>query len=469
MANKSSRTITASDVETAIRVSTAKAGLTIHTQYQDGDGILPLLKAIAPAKREGAASNQDSRGEHAGMVDHPVDYAKLRQLRTANIHHSRCITAKVQATTGFGHKSADVDKKLDPLCDSSWFETLMEMGNDLEDCYVAYLEVKRDGNGKVIGIYHIPSTNVYVEREEGGIFYHYRVSKHSGFSTVSDSDKYFARYKERPRLRKWMAQRRINLQTQGKATEVSEIIRFRVPNSLSRYYGVPTWLSVLPSIDTIQVSDQFAYDFFQNFGAVSQLLTFVGDTIDDADWKLIVQSFQETLRTGGHKGMVLNLPSQTMRVEKLDLAGSFAPTGIMEFDRNKVVDIMAGHGVPYSIAGVAPSGKVVFSKSGETRETLQLFQALEIEGKQRMIAKVLERTLGQESGLRIADEDKVSQEISGVTQEMKIDKISGWTLATVMDVIEFEMTPQLGGPKPADGSSDNAKAGNKSASGSSKK
>lgn len=410
-----------------------------------------LRKAFDPGNEEGKSNQPTARSE--GIIPHPLDFELLVALRHTNVHHGRSLKAKKNATIGFGFKSPEVERALNPLTPRTSLETLCAVVDDFFDTGNGYIEVVRKGaGGAITGLHHMSSqlTKVFIE-DEVAHEWHYQLdgSDSSGFWVVG-KERHFARFGDRERVFAWLQEHRPN--TVERVEDVSEVIHLSAPNNISKWYGVPDWMSVIPLIEMVQVEQQFNYDFFQNWGSVALLLAFLGDRVDEDDWKKIVEKFQVTISRGrGHKSLILNLPSKDLKIDKQEIGTNmFATEGMLEYDRNLALDIMSGHGTPPLIAGVSPSAaKLFFAKTGEVRDTLRLFQAMEIEPVQRLLAQTLECTLGQE--ITIADIVKRKQEISGVSQEMVEETISGWTPRQIEDVVTFDMTPQLGGPTEAGG------------------
>jgi len=401
-----------------------------------------MTRMLAKAKSDNTqASTQET---YEGRVTEPVNFELLKQLRWGNTHHASCILAKVNATVGLGFKSEQVEEILGPLTRKGFEHILTQTGADFEDCGNGYLEVvRRDGLLKPpTGIHYLRAETVHIIQEPDSYEYHYEVDQAKGplKKLPAYGDK--ARYMED-------VEGKISGSGKRDEKDVAEIIHFSMPNGVCDKFGVPDWLAALPLIDMVQTQQQYWYDYFQNWGSVAKFLSITSDDeIDDAVWTDIESAFTSTGKgDGSFKTFVANLVGQNISVQVHDLGGDpFTGTAI-EADRNLALDIGSSHRTPPSLAHIVPSAKAISSNKGVLREEVDAWQAMVIGQRQRVFTKTLERTLGQD--FKMKKVEKTKQEVSGVTQEMVVIEESGWTLNKLRDEMEFDMSPQLGGPQSA--------------------
>lgn len=398
-----------------------------------------VTRMLAKAKSDNPQASLQATS--VGRVPEPVNFELLKQLRLGNTHHASCILAKVNATVGLGFKSDEVESLLGPLTRKGFEHVLAQAGSDFEDCGNGYLEVvRRDGMLKPpTGIHYLRAETVHIVQEEDSYEYHYEVDQAEG------EHKKLPAYGDKVR---YMEEVEGPLQSGKRADkDVAEIIHFSMPNGVCDKFGVPDWLSALPLIDMVQTQQQYWYDYFQNWGSVAKFLSITSDDeIDDTVWAEIETAFTSTGKgDGSFKTFVANLVGPNIKVQVHDLGGDpFTGTAI-EADRNLALDIGSSHRTPPSLAHVVPSSKSVSSNKGVLREEVDAWQAMVIGQRQRVFAKTLERTLGQD--FKVSPIKKVKQQVSGVTQEMVEIEESGWTLNKLRDEMEFDMSPQLGGPQ----------------------
>jgi hypothetical protein len=228
--------------------------------------------------------------------------------------------------------------------------------------------------------------------------------------------------------------------------DVSEIIHFWMPNGICDMFGVPDWIAAMPIIDLIQSQQQYWYDYFQNWGSIAKFLSITSlDSIDDAVWTDLETAFTSTVKgDGAFKTFVANLVGPDIKVQVHDLGGNPFEGTAIEADRNMALDVASSHRTPPALAHIVPSAKNISSNKGVMREEVDVWQAMVIGPRQKIFITTLERTLGVDFPVPTLSRKK--QEVSGISQEMVDVPESGWTLKRLRDEMEFDMTPQLGGP-----------------------
>lgn len=414
-----------------------------------------LLRAVLIKGQSDPANGTSNREPFKhGRVQHPMDFNLLISLKGTNVHHCRCIKSKRNATVGFGFKAEEVETLLDPLTNDGIQSVLNAVAEDYYDTGNGYIEVVKRG-GRVTGLHHLPAHSVYVyiegqDKKGDPLEWHYEIegTVEAGLFGTGVK-KHFARWGEQQRVFEWIENKagKAGVASGGQENrdKVSEVIHFKNPNNKTRWYGLPDWTAALPKIEIVQVADQFNYDFFQNWGSIAQIVAVTGESVDDDDWEELEKHFQKTVASGqGFKSLLINLPGKDVKIERIELGKNQFEGSFLEYERNQVIDILSAHSVPPMVAGVQPSAKLFFAKRDEVRDTVRLFQALEVGPHQKVFRKCLELTLG--TVYNIPQQPKVKQEISGVSQTMEREIVSGWTLRKMEDEIDFDMTPQTGGP-----------------------
>lgn len=363
-----------------------------------------------------------------GRVHHPFDFDAATRFQTSNVHHSACIKAKVSSTVGLGfkakqdetpeeaRKNADeesvVDKVLNPLCETSFAEVLMDVAEDFYQVGNGYLEVVRRGgtprttsspgatsrtNGEEItGIHHLPSSQCSVFIENYYYDRHYEVLTPG----VDAIPRRFAVFGDKANFIRRMGNSGNSAIPSAPIVgdvdpdAVSELIAFRQPSSLSRWYGFPSWISAVASIELTQCLHQWKYDFFLNRGVPEYLLFITGKKLDAEDWKKLEDNLKGNIGLGNsHKSLALNIGDPDVRVVLEKLAGegkeadSFVP-----MKENLAMDIVSAHQVPPLLAGIQIPGKL--GSVNELPNALLAFDVLVTEPAQRLFKQILGRTLG---------------------------------------------------------------------------
>lgn len=349
----------------------------------DGEG---LLTTILKQQNTDAPSNQ---GVATGHVRRPFDFRRTALLRQHNEHHSTCLEAKKAATVGLGHVSDETKKKLDPLCRVSWLSTLLQVVEDLENLGNGFLEVVRDDAGTIVGLHYQPLLHVGIVVENRRYQYHYEVTSEGGsrsqvkFAAFGDLDSFRQRHPSIP-----------------EDERVSELIHFANPSTLSRWWGVPAWLSAIASIELVQSMKQHQFDFHQNRGVPEFMLFVMGTKVRSKDWTAIEESLQAQIGLGNtHKSVALNLtdPNVTVQLEKLAMEGTADGDYFAKMMETLSVNIVSAHRVPPSIAGILIPGKM--GAANEATNAIMSFQSLVIGQAQEMIETTLRCTLGKDLGM----------------------------------------------------------------------
>lgn len=370
--------------------------------------MLGILRKEPEDLLEKSEKKLNSAQDHViGEQPPPFDMHRAAMLQAGNTHHAVCIKTKVAATIGQGFRTANetpetamenldletkVERVLNPLCESSFQETLSDSGEDFFQAGGGYLEVVRRGH-QIVALHHIPAYQVRVVLEENFPDRHYVVkaelcggSQDRRFALFGDKESFLARWKDQ----------KIGAAVGDAPTnpdKVSELISLRNPTSLSRWYGFPCWLSCVPSIELTQAYYQWKFDFFQNRGVPDFLLFALGGQVDLASWNKIEAALKANIGRGNaHKSLAINIPKQdiSIQVEKL------ASEGDVTDDFTKITDalalnIVSAHQVPPLLAGIQIPGKL--GAVNELPNSLLAFHSLVAYPAQRIITQVLRSTL----------------------------------------------------------------------------
>lgn len=424
-----------------------------------------LLKAVRP---EGEGSSQ--QGVNLGIKAHPFDMLKVVLLDKYNEYHSTCLSAKTNAMTGLGWRlspeeelayyervqqakdvgapapplpQSKVDRILNPLCDSTWRETLLSVGRDIASTHNGYLEIVRraggvDGLGPITGLHYLPASCAFVFIENLLYEKHYitRNTEGVGMDRVFADFGDLAAFKERIRNGGQTNVGGMSISTtlsQAAKTSgsgfVSELIHFKVPSNHSRYYGVPDWLSAVSAIDVSVLERQYIADFYNNRGVPEFMLFLIGKRIEKKVWDTIVASLKANIGSGNsRKSLAVNIddPEIEIKLEKLAESGGG--------NDNKATDsryeqlgktIATAHGVPPVLAGILVSGKL--GATNEFVNSLESFQLLRMRPFQEIIEQRLGCTLGNPTlngGLDLTADD--------------------FHLTTITDVIDLDRAETVG-------------------------
>lgn len=378
-----------------------------------GDGSKSWTKHLLKAEDNdpAAASNQ---GVEEGRKEHPFNMAATARFMTANAHHSACIAAKVSASIGLGLEDESVEETLDELCSVSWQDMIGSVAEDFENTGNGYIEVVRKGT-EIVGLHHLHAAGVWVHLDDTATMdFHYEIQSKEG------TERRFARFGDSERFKtKYAGKIGVPTGSENGEDTISEVIHIKEPTSMSRWYGIPRWLSAVAAVELVMSILQHNYDFFNNRGVPEFILFITGKKVDDEDWQKIESKIQEHIGLGnGYKSMAINLPQEgiTVQLEKLGIDAE------QEGAFDKMLDslsmmIVSAHQVPPQLAGIMIPGKL--GATNELPNAMATFQTLVIGQKQKLWGSILGCTLGKE-GLGIDGIDRKSFTWKKITDEINL-------------------------------------------------
>lgn len=368
----------------------------LYPELSKESGMLVNLMKAANAATTPGEENKSDQPSSTGTRQQPFDFTLPPRLKVWNIHHSACVQAKVKATVGLGHEKEKVADELDDLCDGSWHETMLKVGEDYYQVGNGYIEVVRDLQAKAItGLYHVPAADVRINLEDriGNIHYEVRGGTVGNVNSATDGSTIMIRYGDREDFRR----RHPGIDGgAGKGRrKLSELIHLREASSQNRWYGFPSWLAAIATIELTQALTQHQFDFHVNRGVPEFLLFLLGGRVDKPTWDKLTNAMQSFVGVGqSHKSGAFNLtdPEAKVQVERLAMDGIANGTFFRDMSETLAVSIVSAHRVPPSLAGIMIPGKM--GATNELVNAILAFQALVIGPEQTSIETVLGNTLG---------------------------------------------------------------------------
>lgn len=388
-----------------------------------------LMQKEDPKPGEGGSG----QGVNVGLRPLPFNMEAIAQFQNTNEHHSACINAKVSATVGLGfvldakakkstpaapgttpvgaetpsaseRLTSKVDEVLNPLCEISFHDVIVPAAEDFYQVGNGYIEVVRDDGGTITGLHYLRAPQVQIYIENDLYDYHYVVSSESG------AERHFAKFGDRDAfLARWGKEGSAGFGsgTADKST-VSEVIHFRQPTSLDRFYGYPKWLAAVACIELVQCLHQYKYDFFLNRGVPEFMLFVLGQKMSKEDWAKIEAALKANIGLGNsHKSVAVNLDNPEIKVQLEKLAmEAIGEDNFANTKENLALSIVSAHQTPPLLAGIQIPGKL--GATNELPNALRLFQALVCGPNQRLFQQTLGGTLGNKEtsgglGLQLSD------------------------------------------------------------------
>jgi capsid portal protein len=386
-----------------------------------------------------------------GVKEQPFNFQAAVSFKNQNAHHSTCIEAKKESSIGVGFVDESLYEKLDPLCTISWHDTLLSISEDYEQTGNGYLEVVwNKERTQVKGLHHIPSQTVRIVIEDASYHRHFMVSGEDGMfptlmATFGDLLFFNNRVKgvnDTPNQPAGAPQDVAAVHFQmgysigfGTPSERSEIIHFRRPSSLSRWYGFPDWLACVASIELLQCVVQDRYDFFLNRGVPEFALFLLGKQLAPNDWAAMKAAFQSIVGRGNqHKSLLFNIadPEMKIQLEKLAVEVGHSVSPFTEMANTLDLAIVTAHRTPPLLAGIQTPGKL--GATNELPNALMAFQVLVVGPTQRVFMTTLAATLGD----------------STLTPGLGLSRDS-FKLKTIVEEIPLGLGQQQPGAAPAPG------------------
>lgn len=348
--------------------------------------LLQFLTKATPDPTDKASKQKAGTGRKM----HPFDFDATRSFKNFNSHHAACINTKKASLVGLGFENANVAKTLSHMCDISLQDVMGDIAEDLEQTGNGYMEVIRKdlkANGEIIGLHHVPANVTWVNIENRRYQRHYEVihNENDGSALWSGPQKFAAFGDLESFLRR---------HPKDNKEDVAEIIHFRLPTSLSRWYGMPNWLAAVAAIELKQCLYQYSYDFFLNRGVPEFLLFLTGADVGDTNMDKLEELLHSHIGFGNsHKSGIFNIPEQDIQVvlERLGM-DSTQDDGFTEKSETLALDIVTAHQVPPVLAGIQIPGKL--GATNEMINAMMAFQTLVVGPDQTTVENILQNTLG---------------------------------------------------------------------------
>lgn len=380
---------------------------TIRKSEDEGGYLAALIKREDPKKLEGVSHQRVLLGER----QHPFSMRATSAFKNHNVHHSTCIEAKMQALVGLGHVTDKVKKKLGPLTSNGWSNMLQPLAEDFFQVANSYIEVVWNiARTEILGLHFVAGSSVKVVIENSLYEKHYVQHSDEGerrFAAWGDGlDFYFG--KERQLRVPFRGEQRAEsgaVSEQMRSafaaslvksdTTFSELIHISDASSQSRFYGYPSWISAVASIELVQALMQHQFDFHMNRGVPEFMLFMLGAKIGDQEWEAIEDSINRNIGVGNsHKSMAVNLddPDIEVQLEKLAMERTEDGRHFKDMMETLALNIVSAHRVPPILAGILIPGKL--GATNETPNAILAFQALVIGPAQETLESIFDNTLG---------------------------------------------------------------------------
>jgi capsid portal protein len=165
----------------------------------------------------------------------------------------------------------------------------------------------------------------------------------------------------------------------------NEYIHLKQYSPLSRYYGIPEWMTALAAMYLDRNANTFNIKRFDNNAVPDHVLLTKGGKIDK-DTKINIKDFFEKNFKGVDKtGKLLHInveePEGTLDLKKVTEAIKEASFHILRMDnREEIVD---AHGVPRRLVGLTRAGGL--GDANQTKEEMNMFRNVNLKPRQARV------------------------------------------------------------------------------------
>lgn len=275
----------------------------VRKSHSASHGDIMLASVVKSKDSRQIAPKQDpftDLYDEGKAVAPPYPLGALLELAKVNAVHSACIEAKVADSVGRGWKLTpeddtedgtddDTDKvtrvltdRLKEICPKLPFKALLRQAvRELEKTGWGLIEVAREGDD-IAGLFPMPPQNMRATKDDDVLV-----------QVVNDKKVFFMRYGAGPKpgVRGKVSSKNgckdwedspIGKQTQVADEDVAnEVIVLMHYSEETPYYGVPPWVSGVPSIAELTAIREFNVSFFESGGQADRLIHVSGGTGDN--------------------------------------------------------------------------------------------------------------------------------------------------------------------------------------------
>lgn len=279
-------------------------------------------------------------GDGAGVVPPPYSMNYLNRLFDFNSTHKFCIELKTNLVCGLGYelkkgtpkKIKDFLKRPNNIAQDTFIRLCRKLRIDYEIFGRYALEIVKL-NGK-LSFYHVPAKDVYVKQKKNSIY----VDKYllqTGLGSMIEYEPYS--YQNKP----------------GRYLYVHDHY-----NPISRFYGVPNYVSSIKAIVGNDTITNYILNFFSNNARPDYFIVVTGTTLTEEQKSEIRRNLSSAKGVdNAHKAVTLTLGSTEARVEIKEISKivdeNFRNTKLD--NRDEIAQI---HGVPPKILGIASAGSL---------------------------------------------------------------------------------------------------------------
>lgn len=325
-------------------------------------------KPVIRFKRRIRKDRETKSSQTDDEITPPVETSEILTIAHSNAWHGRCVEIKTKNVI----KDFDIDDRERAVLEE-WisddfdtiYEALLQYEIDFQNTGNTYLEMNRMGR-KLTRIYRVEPETMTIKKD-------------GSFIQRTDDDLELPKY-------------------DSDEIDSNSIFHIRNVNSLSSFYGYPTWIFALESLRLDRNIKTFFSSFFKN-GAVPDIII----ALEGADFsKPVKEKIKLALsQTKGvenmHKTLLLGLPYENAKLNVTTLTSPIKDIDFEKIGKPSREEIIAAHGVPPRLLGIIPGGQLGGQGDGDSQ--LETFYNTVIEPEQNFLAAKINKIL-QDQGYK---------------------------------------------------------------------
>ena len=355
--------------------------------------ILKEFGAETPASQQ---ITNETWGED--IVTPPYNLGKLLAWQEKSVVHSSCIRTKTQDAVGIGwfleaDEDAEQQSKVEEDKDYDILNAFFKKANPNEDFTMmikkvfqdyeangnGYIEVTRDIDDKVNGLFHVNSGEVRWGKDKKKLC-----------QMIGQNKVWFKLFGEEKILDK-----STGVFSETSTNPANEIIPITQYTWMSSLYGLPSWLPAIWNMFGDVKETEYNIDFFLNFGIPAYAVIVEGQGSMNQELKdEITKYFETTLKGTGsqHKTLILNTPAGiTIRFDKL--SNDEKESSFRGYHKDNTQAILTAHGVPPYRVGIVEQGQL----GGDVAEDMdRIYLDSTINPKQELFAWIIREKIIKE-------------------------------------------------------------------------
>jgi PBSX family phage portal protein len=298
------------------------------------------------------------------VIEPPYDLTKLMVWMEISVAHAAAINAKVQDAVGIGWHLEQLDDKVNKpgkekaeefFNQVNENEDIIRMSKkvylDFQGCGNGYIEVARDKDNKVSGLFQIPAQTMRLH-----------TGKKLYVQRIAGRTVWFKKFGDKNVIDNRNGQAGKDLLPEQVA---NEIVHLKQYTWRSPFYGLPEWLPALYPMFAEQKEKDYNLNFFSSFGIPAYAVILKGLDFNQEVEDNIKKYFSTEVKANPHSTMVFATPTGAEIIfEKLNIERKEASFRVYRRDNRD--DILTAHRVPPYRAGIVIQGQLAGGVAAET-------------------------------------------------------------------------------------------------------